>query len=51
MVELRLKGAPFSRNDSIKNEDIAYILKNLKELKVLELPFCTSSLFPLIENP
>jgi hypothetical protein len=30
MVELRLKGAPFAKNDFIKMESICYILKNIR---------------------
>jgi hypothetical protein len=51
MVELRLKGAPLAKNEFIRSEDIAHILKTIKELKVLELPYCCSNLFGLIEHP
>ena len=48
MVELRLKGSPLAKNEFIKPEDIAHILKTIKEVKVLELPFCYSNLFSMI---
>ena len=49
LVELRFKSTTHNTsNELIKNEDLAYILKNVKELRVLELPYCTTSLFPMI---
>ena len=48
MVELRLKGTPFAKNDFIKSESLGYILKNIREIKVLELPCCSSDLFDYI---
>ena len=52
LVELRFKSITHNTgNDLIKNEDLAYLLKHVKELKALELPFCHTSLFEMITFP
>ena len=46
LVELRLKSPQIItvRNDFIKNEDLLYLLKNVKDLRVLELSYMNSNL-------
>lgn len=47
LVELRLKSPQFTgtRCEFVKTEDLLYLLKTIKDLRVLELPYATSDLF------
>jgi hypothetical protein len=51
MVQLRFKGTSLSRSEFIKIEDLAHILNTVRELRVLEIPFCFSGLFRFLEHP
>lgn len=50
LVELRLKSPNLvsSRCELVRTEDLAYMLKTVRDLRVLELPYSTSDLFSAI---
>lgn len=53
LVELRLKASQItnSRSEFVKTEDLLYLLKTIKDLRVLELPYANTDLIASIENP
>jgi hypothetical protein len=53
LVELRLKSPQLTsnRNELVKTEDLAHLIKTIKDLKVLELPFANSDLLAAIDQP
>jgi hypothetical protein len=53
LVELRLKSPQHSSNrcELVKTEDLVHLIKTIKDLRVLEVPFATSDLLTLIESP
>lgn len=50
LVELRLKTPQMTstRCDFVKTQDLAYLLKTIKDLRVLEVPFANSDLLAAI---
>lgn len=53
MVELRLKSAQSvaTRNEFVNNNDLAYIINGIKELRVLEIPYISGNFLTLIKKP
>lgn len=53
LVELRLKANQITNNRSefVKTEDLLYLLKTIKDLRVLELPYANTELISSIESP
>ena len=35
----------------VKTEDLVYLIKTIKDLRVLELPYCNSDLLTAIDQP
>ena len=52
LVELRLKGKGANvHNALVKDDDILYIINNMKDLKVIEVAYSSTKVLCNIKNP